>query len=457
MTAQPIKIAYLTAGAAGMFCGSCMHDNTLARALIAQGHDVQLIPLYTPIRTDEENVSIDRVFFGGINIYLKQKYNLLRRLPDWMTRWLDSPAIINFASNLGIETKASQLGALTVMMLRGNEDFQHVEADRLADWLQAESRPDVIVFSNMLMAGCARDLKRRLNVPVVVTLQGDDIFLADLVEPFRTQAFDEIRVLDASIDGYIVPSRYYADHMASYLGLPREKFHIVPLGLDTTTFSRVAAERSNGANTERPPRVGYLARLAPEKGLHVLAEAFGILRGMSGMRDAELWIAGWSGPQQKKYIATVLEVLEEYGGTEGVHWLGEVDRRRKLDLLRSIDILSVPTVYREPKGLFVLEALAAGVPVVQPEHGSFPEILDELGGGLLHRPEDPVHLAIRLHELLSDPPRRQELGITGRQAVEERRSAAAMAQRTVEVLNQFVHPPQPDEQELPREPGNRDA
>ncbi len=326
-------------------------------------------------------------------------------------------------------------------MLRGDEAFQHAEADRLADWLHLEARPNVVVFSNMLMAGCARDLKRRLNVPIVVTLQGDDIFLADLVKPFRAQAFDEIRRLDQAIDGYIVPSRYYADHMASYLGLPREKFHIVPLGLDTTTFSPVAAERLSSAAAQRPPRIGYLARLAPEKGLHVLSEAFGILRGMSGMHDAELWIAGWSGPSQRKYIASALAKLRQNGGMERVRWLGEVDRRQKLDLLRSIDVLSVPTVYREPKGLFVLEALAAGVPVVQPEHGSFPEILEELGGGLLHRPEDPQHLAERLHELLSDPPRLRELGRIGREGVEGRRSAQAMAQRTVDVLRAFVAGP----------------
>jgi len=432
-----MKIAYLTAGAAGMFCGSCMHDNTLARALIDLGHDVQLIPLYTPIRTDEENVSIDRVFFGGINIFLKQKYSFLRSLPAWMTRWLDSPAIINFAASLGIETKASQLGALTVTMLRGSEDFQRAETDRLADWLQAESKPDVIVFSNMLTAGCVPDLTRRLQVPVLVTLQGDDIFLGDLVEPYRGQALDAIRRLDAAVDGYLVQSRYYADHMAAYLGLPREKFHIVPLGLDTSSFQEVATARISAQPTDRPPRIGYLARLAPEKGLHVLCEAFVLLRQKPGMQDAELWIAGWRGPQHRKYIDQSLAKLDSAGGRSFVHLKGEVDRPGKLEFLHSIDVLSVPTVYREPKGLFVLEALAAAVPVVQPSHGSFPEMLDELGGGLLHRPEDPQHLADRLHELLSDRGKLVAFGRDGHQAVNEQRSAAAMARRTADVLQSF--------------------
>ena len=70
------KIVYLTAGAAGMFCGSCMHDNTLVRGLARQGWDLQLVPTYTPIRTDEDDVSVDQVFFGGVNIYLQQKIHL---------------------------------------------------------------------------------------------------------------------------------------------------------------------------------------------------------------------------------------------------------------------------------------------------------------------------------------------------------------------------------------------
>jgi glycosyltransferase involved in cell wall biosynthesis len=445
---RPLKFSYLTAGAAGMYCGSCMHDNTLARALIELGHDVQLIPLYTPIRTDEQDVSEHRVFFGGINVFLKQKYRLFRRLPQWATHWLDTPALIRFAAGLGIETKASQLGALTVTMLRGNENFQRQETARLAEWLQADGPPDVIVFSNMLTAGCVPDVKSRLSAPVVVTLQGDDIFLQDLVEPYRQQALEQIRRLDPAIDGYLVQSRFYADHMAEYLGHARDKFHIVPLGLDTSDFApeRTILDHTNDQlqRTEpppmapRPPTIGYLARLAPEKGLHVLARGFLALREMPGMQNARLRIAGWLGPQHRRYVQDVFDQLDEAGARDAWEYVGEVDRRGKVDFLRSLDVLAVPTVYREPKGLFVLEALAAGVPVVQPNHGSFPETLADLGGGLLHRPEDPKDLAERLHELLSDRQRLRELAAAGQQSVHARRSSRAMAEQTVAVLRRFI-------------------
>jgi glycosyltransferase involved in cell wall biosynthesis len=424
-----MKLAYITAGAAGMFCGSCMHDNTLARAMIAQGHDVALVPLYTPIRTDEQSVTVDQVFFGGINVYLQQRSALFRWLPRWMDRWLDSPAIIRLATGFGISTEAKLLGALAVSVLQGSEGRQQKEVERLVDWLQSDLQPELVLFTNMLVAGSATEIKRRLKVPVVVTLQGDDIFLGDLIEPYKTQALEAVRKLDGFEDAYLVNSRYYADAMAEFMGLSREKFCILPLGIDTREFAALVRE-----DKHRPPTIGYLARLAPEKGLHNLAEAFIRLKQMPGMEETRLEIAGWLGPQHNKYAEAQFEKLRAAGLQEAFHYWGEVDRQRKLDFLQSIDVLSVPTPYREPKGLFVLEALSAGVPVVQPAHGAFPDLLAATGGGVLVPPEDPTALAEALHVLLLDATRRRELGALGRAAVLENFHAAAIAERTVEAL-----------------------
>ncbi|MCI0358851.1 MAG: glycosyltransferase family 4 protein [Planctomycetaceae bacterium] len=432
---RPLKIAYLTAGAAGMICGSCLHDNTLARALIALGHDVQLIPLYTPIRTDEEDVSTHRVFYGGINMYLQQKVPLFRWLPKWLDRWLDWPWLIDWAAGRSVKIEPQQVADLTLSILRGREGFQRKEVERLAEWLTGDLAPDVIVFSNILTAGCVPEIKRRLSVPVVVTLQGDDIFLRGLPEPHHTQALAEIRKLIGRIDGFIANSKYYADHMAEYLGIPRERIEIVPLGIDTRDFANQSEIRNLKSEI---PTIGYLARLDPAKGLHVLADAFILLRQMPGMEQARLKIAGWLGAQHRAYAEAIFNKLRAAGLGDAFEHVGEVDRRGKLDFLASIDVLSVPTTYREPKGLFVLEALAAGVPVVQPEHGAFPEVLAELGGGVLHRPEDPQHLAERLREVLLDVGTREKLGQTGRTAVLTGRNQRLMAERTAEFLTRIV-------------------
>lgn len=429
-----MRITYLTAGAAGMYCGSCMHDNAIAKALLQRGHDVQLLPLYTPIRTDEEDVSIDEVFFGGINVYLQQRSALFRWLPRWATSWLDRPSIIRWATTRGIKTTAKDLGALSVSMLRGEQGFQAAEVERLAAWLADQPKPDVLHLTNILIGGVVPAIRKRFDAKVHVTLQGDDIFLDELPEPWRSQTLAEIKRLIPYFDGFLANSRFYADYMADYLGAPREKFKLVPLGLDLADFQEfsparvsfddLVAARSTG---DRPPTIGYLARLAPEKGLHVLVDAFIKLKRHPGHAATRLRIAGWLGEHRRAYAEEQFNKLKLAGLSDHFDHVGEVDRKGKLAFLRSIDVVSVPTTYREPKGLFVLEALAAGVPVVEPDHGAFPELLQSTGGGLLFPPEDSNALAERLDQMLTDPNTRRTLAETGWRNVHTHHGSEGMA------------------------------
>jgi len=429
----PRRIAYLTSGAAGMYCGSCLNDNALARELIALGHDVQLIPLYTPIRTDDQDLSQDQVFFGGINVYLQQKSSFFRWLPRWLDRWIDHPWIINLATRFGGKLDYQKLGGLAVSMLRGEQGFQSKEVQRLVDWLVGENRPEIVIFSNVLTAGCVPELKKQLPARVFVLLQGDDIFLRELNPGDQRQALAEIRRLSESIDGFLTHSQFYAEAMSQFLGIDRSKIHQLPLGIRGEDFAKNVGEPRD---EKRPPTVGYLARLAPEKGLHVLAEAWSQLRKMPGTENAQLKIAGWMGAQNRGYAHSVFQSLEKQGLAGDFEYLGEVDRAGKLELLRTIDVLSVPTTYQEPKGLFVLEALAAGVPVVQPAHGAFPEMLGELGGGLLHRPADAQHLAERLHEVLTNAELRQDLRERGQAAVLTQRTNHVAAEALLRIIEE---------------------
>jgi glycosyltransferase involved in cell wall biosynthesis len=447
------RIAYLTSGAAGMFCGSCLNDNALARELLALGHDVQLVPLYTPIRTDELDVSLDQVFFGGINVYLQQKSSFFRWLPRWLDRWIDQPWIIDLATRFGGKLDYQKLGGLAVSMLRGEQGFQSKEVHRLVDWLAGDAHPEVVIFSNILTAGCVPELKQRLPVKVFVILQGDDIFLREMKPADLQQALVEIRRLSGHIDAFLAHSNFYAEAMAEFLGIERAKIHVLPLGIVAESFhdSEPVSESFHDSQlshgmSERPPTIGYLARLAPEKGLHILADAWTRLRRMPGTEQTKLLIAGCMGAQNRDYARSIFETLDKLDLQGEYGYLGEVDRAGKLALLRSIDVLSVPTTYKEPKGLFVLESLAAGVPVVQPAHGAFPEVLDELGGGLLHHPEDPQHLAQRLHELLTNPELRKELGERGQAAVRARRTNRVAAAALLEIIESIA--PRPRE-ELP--------
>lgn len=425
-------IAYITAGAAGMYCGSCMHDNTLVRALARQGINVQLVPTYTPIRTDEEDVSIDHIFFGGVNVYLEQKLPLYRYLPASISRIFDRPGLIRWATRRVSSTSPRTLGALTVSMLKGTQGRQRTEVRKLCAWLATAVRPRLLCFSNLLIAGSVPHLKAELRIPMLVTLQGDDIFLDSLPEPYRTRSFDELRRLIDHVDGFLVHSRFYAEYMQAYLGIPADKLFQVPLGIDINGFPEP------GGTAPHPPTIGYLARLAPEKGLHVLVDAFLELRRRRQTSDARLHIAGWLGASHRGYADEQFAKLDAAGFKSAYHYAGSVDRVGKMDFLSQLDVLSVPTSYQEPKGLFVLEAWAAGVPVVQPSHGAFPELLEASGGGRLVAPNDPQQLAEQLIELLCDGKLRASLGEQGRRYVHEHANADAMARETWHTIQRFL-------------------
>src|SRR5437016_4628768 len=227
-----MRIAYITAGPAGMYCGSCLHDNTLVAALHAQCHDALLIPTSTPIRTDETDVSQDRVFFGGINVYLQQKSGIFRHTPWFLDRLLDFPRLLRWVSRFAVRTRPQDLGELTISMLKGEKGKQRKEIAKLVRYLKRDVQPQLINLTNALLAGMVPALKRELGVPILCTLQGDDIFTEMLPEPHRSQALELLRELCSHIDGFITTSRYYADFMASYFAIPREKFHVVMPGIN---------------------------------------------------------------------------------------------------------------------------------------------------------------------------------------------------------------------------------
>jgi glycosyltransferase involved in cell wall biosynthesis len=428
-----MRIAAITAGAAGMICGSCIHDNALASALAALGHDAVLVPTYTPIRTDDADVSLHRVFLGGLNVYLGFKSNLFRRLPRFVHWLLDRPVILRALSLVTATPDYAALGELTLSVLRGEHGRQQAEFGQLADWLAKDLRPEIVTLSNVLLSGLAPALKQRLDVPILAYLQGDDIFLDALSADHRNGCLDLIRQNAQAIDGFIATSTFYADCMAIYLGLPRERIAVIHPGLNLQGHGGQRQQRTDPRYT-----IGYFARIAPEKGLHVLAEAFVRLRKLPAAPPCRLRASGWLGPQHRPYLADVRRTLAAAGLDGDFEYVDSPDYAGKVRFLQSLDVLSVPTTYQEPKGLYVLEALANGVPVIQPAHGSFPELLDAVGGGLLVTPNDPDALADGLHRLLTNPAERLELGRKGREAVYARFAAEHEAQRTADHFRRFV-------------------
>jgi glycosyltransferase involved in cell wall biosynthesis len=429
-----MKIAYIAAGAGGMYCGSCIHDNALAAALIRKGHEVALIPTYTPIRTDEPSVSVKKIFYGGISVYLEEKLPLFRRIPSVFDRILNNPRLLNWVSRFSASTDARDLGALTVSVLRGEEGHQEQELAKLVHWLKHDYRPEIVQLTNSMFVGMAREIKKALGVPVLCAMQGEDIFLNDLIEPYKTQALQLLRSRARDVDGFIATSDYYAAFMAEYINAPKEKIHVVRLGINLRGHGETTAK----AGDHNPFVIGYLARICPEKGLHILVDAVERLVKTTGPAALKLKVAGYLGERDRRYFDEIKMKVESAGLQEVFEHAGELDRRQKIEFINGLDVFSVPTTYKESKGLSILEALANGVPIVQPRHGAFPEIVETTGGGILVEPNSPQALADGLRSLMENSERRKSLGQKGKESVHKKFSDEIMAEATVQVFKQYV-------------------
>ena len=426
-----MKILSITAGAASMYCGSCLRDNALAAELLRRGHDVTLMPVYTPTLTDEVNVSSSNpVLFGGISVYLEQHVPLFRHTPRLLDRLWDAAPVIRAIAGRSMKTDPRLLGEMTVSMLKGEHGHQKKEFGKLVDWLRHEPPPDIVNIPNSLVISMAGPIRRTLNRPVVLTMQGEDLFLDGLREPYRTQSLELIRQQIPDVDGFIAVSEFYVERMHRFLGIPLDKIAVVPLGINTEGYA--------GPRPAAPGfRLGYFARIAPEKGLYELAETYRVMRHDKGLPPARLEAAGYLGAEHKPYLARVERSLRDWGLAGEFQYLGAVDREQKIAFLRSLDVLSVPGPYPDPKGTYLLEAMAAGTPVVQPRRGAYAEIVEHTGGGLLVEPTVDA-LADGLMQLAGDAPLARTLGERGRRGVEQHYAVAREADRILDVYAQVV-------------------
>ena len=427
-----MKIVYLGAGAAGRYCGACLHDNTLAAALLRAGQDVLLVPTYTPLRTDEQYVGQSKVFFGGVNVYLQQKSALFRHTPWFLDDLLNSPTLLNWLSQRTSGMEAGQLGALTVSTLQGEQGRQRKELEKLVRWLATEIHPEIVHLSNAMLCGAAREIKRSLGTPVVCSLQGEDIFLEQLTEPHYSQARELLRQRAADVDAFVALNEYFANFMADYLAIDRRRIEVIRHGLNLSGHGK------------RPPRgdepftIGYFARIAPEKGLHLLIEAAGQLARDASLPPWKLKVAGYRSSGDAPYWERIVKRVGELGLSEKFEDAGELDRENKIAFLQSLDVMCLPTVYHESKGISALEALANAVPIVVPSHGVFPELIADTQAGVLHEPENPRAIADALSELLRHPDRIETLGQAGHSAIRERYQAETMAQATIDLYQRLL-------------------
>jgi glycosyltransferase involved in cell wall biosynthesis len=423
-----VNILQLTPGAGAMYCGGCLRDNTLVAALRQLGHEALMVPLYLPLTLDEEDQSAGTpIFFSGINVYLGQRTALFRDAPGWLRNVLASPRLLRWAAGRAAKTRAVGLGELTLSMLRGEAGNQARDLDELIAWLRTQPRPDVVCLSNALLLGMVRRLKSGLGAPVACALQGEDFFLDGLPESHRGACWRTLAERAAEVDLFIAPSRYFANLMRERLGLAADRVRVVPNGINLDGYETAGRIGESKAQEGDIPTVGFFARMCREKGLDTLVEAYILLCQRGRVGSLRLRVGGSCGPADRVFVDGLRNRLRAQGILAGVEFHPNLDRAGKLEFLQSLSVLSVPARYGEAFGLYMIEALAAGVPVVQPRVAAFSELVEATGGGLLYAEDDPLGLAVGIEELLLNPERARALGRAGRRAVFERFSAEAMA------------------------------
>ena len=432
-----MKLLFLTPGTGSYYCGACLRDNTLARELQRAGHEVTIAPMYLPLMIDEATLpglTETPIFFGGINVYLQQKLALFRKTPAAIDRLFNSRGLLRWAARHSHMTSAREHGEMTLEMLNVGTSRFRKEWDKLLAWLEPSGKPDVVCLSNALLAGFAGELKRRLGVPVIACFQGEDSFLDGLPEPFRTRCWSTMGERLADADAILAPSRYYADFMRERLGLSSGAIEVVPNGIALDGYAPAAAEPAS-------PTIGYLARMTRDKGLELLVDAFIALARDRGDTATRLKIGGACTAGDEPFVAALKQRLARAGVTERVTWAPNLSRDDKIAFLRSLTVFSVPAVYREAFGLYVIEAMACGVPVVQPAASAFPEIIGAGGGGICVPPQDSSALAGAWHALLGDTPRRRALAEAARLSVEKHFSARTMCAHFCQVTDRLLRAP----------------
>jgi len=417
-----VNIIQITPGAGKMFCGNCFRDNALVAALRGKGHEVLMVPLYLPLTLDEENQSASvPIFFNGVNVYLGQSSPFYRRAPGWIRRIVGSERVLKWAANRAGKTRAEDVGDLTVSMLNGEEGNQSRELAELLAWLKTQPKPDIVCLSNSLLLGLTRELRAGLNVPLVCLLQNEAPYIDSMPDGLRDEVWAIMAERAKDIDCFIAPSRFYADKMIERLGLPADKMRVIHNGINLDGYEPAKHPPDS-------PALGFFSRMCRDKGLDALVDAFIALKKNNRIPNLKLSIGGGCGPGDEPFVKELRDKLHAKALLGDVDFHPNLSREEKQEFLRSLSVLSVPAQFGESFGFYVIEAMAAGVPVVQPRCASFPELIEITGGGITYEPADRETLAATLESFLHDPVKARKLGQAGREAVHEKFSIDTMAQ-----------------------------
>lgn len=384
-----MKILFILPGAGDSFyCGNCFRDNLQALALRKAGHEVIIMPLYLPLKQASFQGDVP-LFFPATTYYVEQKMFDRRRMPSWMKRMLRSGALLDMASSLSGTTSAEGMEDMTLSMIEGEGLAFEENIKQLIDWLKQTEKPDVIQLSSSLLLGIAKKLKKETGVPIVCSLQDEEVWIDSLKPEFVEKAWQGVLTNAKFVDRFITTSYYYQQIVQTRL--PQ-------LGRVDVVYPGIDVARYQTDEYPAAPTIGFFYRMNELDGLDILADAFVLLKQRGTVSHLKLRIGGGYMSSDKKLVRQVRRTLKPYVADVVIEESYDMDNHA--DFFRKITVLSVPLRFQEGVGLYLCEAFAAGRPAVEPNTGSFAEIVGQ--AGLIYEPNDAQHLADALEKMLTN-------------------------------------------------------
>ena len=402
-----MNIIQIIPGSGGSFyCGNCLRDSKYVDALRKQGHQVVKIPMYLPLFSDEHDITDIPIFYGAISTYLKQVYPIFRKMPDWFEKLLDSKPMMKIAASMAGSTRAKGLEDMTISMLLGEQGEQKEELDKMVNWIAEHCKPDIIHISNALLLGLAKRLKEKTGVPVLCSLQDEDVWVDAMQPKFQQKIWDLMHERAEDVDALVAVSNFFAETMKKLMNLRDEKMHTFYLGVDADDYHFIPVK-------EKPRNIGYISRMCHENGFDIVVDAFIELKKKPGFEDVKLIATGGSTGDDAKYIKEQKHKIRENNLEDSFEIIDEFEGDTRHVFFKKVSLISVPVRIGEAFGMYLLESMASGVPVVQPALGAFPEIVGLSGGGVTYMPNLPEKLSETWAELLANPEKMEKLSNDG--------------------------------------------
>jgi glycosyltransferase involved in cell wall biosynthesis len=429
-----MKITYIVPGFGGTFyCGNCLRDSAFSKSLKALGHDSITLPLYLPHSIEEFAHQTDiPVFYGAVNIYLKQNFKMFRNMPSWLYHFFNSPVLLKYAAKKSGSTRAEGLEEMTISMLNGVDGFQKVELDQLIHFLKHHEKPDVVHLSNALLMGLVAKIKEELNVPVFCTLQDEDVWINAMREHYKPRLWDLMSEKAKDVDAFIAVSHFFKNEIQRNMNIPENKIHVIHLGVNPDAYS-VQNPLQN------QPAIGYLSRMNEDNGLGILTDAFLILKQMPEFKTLKLVVTGGKTDDDKPFLNRQIKKLKKAKFINDVEFIDDFRTTALDQFFNKITVLSVPVLHGEAFGLYQLEALASGIPIVQPALGAFPEIAEATKAGTIFNPNTADALAEKLVNVLSDKESLKQMSINGRQAVENTFNSKNSTEKLAKIYQDVIN------------------